>query len=600
MNNSTTEAPPTENSSQAAPETQDSATELQEIPTFQGARSGLPIVILPGGQESITSSAANLFQLMAPAHKHFSRGGRILSLSMNDEGFGVFEIVGPDQARSAFEKVANLVAWRKGAHGKFVLQPVVCSGEVAKGLLASAEAKDLLPRITGISNCPLIYENGQGQLQVANQGYDETSKWYVFKGGTSPEVELTEAVKALTNLLSDYDFQSEADKSRAIASFLSPALKFGGFIKSRIPADVAEADQSQSGKTYRQKLVAAIYNDSVSVVAKREGGVGSVDESFSEALVKGRPFIQFDNFRGKVASTFLESFMTAEGSFPCRIPHKGSIDVRPEDFIIFMSSNGVETTRDFANRSSIIRIRKRASGFKYEKFPEGDLLNHVKFNQPYFLGAVFSVIRAWQAAGKKRTEETRHDFREWSGVLDWIVQNCFKLPPIMDGHREAQERVSNPDLVFLRAVAVAYGRTESLGEAQTATEIAQVCESEGINIPGVRQFQELELMARPIGGCLGRLFKDSSSLEIEGYVVTREITRVKRGDGEGNRDQKSYRFERIGTPLVSPIAAKSRPEDVEKNVFSTLLYRDHQNANESSVAAPAAKPTNRTNRTKGS
>jgi hypothetical protein len=89
------------------------------------------------------------------------------------------------------------------------------------------------------------------------------------------------------------------DRSRAIASFITPALKTGGLIQGKVPADVAEADQSQSGKTYRQKLVAAVYNESVSIVSQKIGGVGSVDESLSARLVEGRPFIQFDNFRGR-------------------------------------------------------------------------------------------------------------------------------------------------------------------------------------------------------------------------------------------------------------------------------------------------------------
>ena len=107
-----------------------------------------------------------------------------------------------------------------------------------------------------------------------------------------------------------------------IASLITPALKSGGFIKGRVPADVAEADQSQSGKTYRQKVIAALYNEQLSLVTSREGGVGSIDESLNQALVAGRPFIQFDNFRGRFESAHLEAFLTAEGSFPCRVPHR--------------------------------------------------------------------------------------------------------------------------------------------------------------------------------------------------------------------------------------------------------------------------------------
>ena len=44
-----------------------------------------------------------------------------------------------------------------------------------------------------------------------------------------------------------------------------------------------------------------------------------MEELFSDHLVKGRVFIQFDNVRGKLDSQYLESFLTAEGTFPS--PH---------------------------------------------------------------------------------------------------------------------------------------------------------------------------------------------------------------------------------------------------------------------------------------
>jgi hypothetical protein len=68
-------------------------------------------------------------------------------------------------------------------------------------------------------------------------------------------------MRALLDLLVEFDFLADGDKSRAVASLLTPALKLGRWITGHHPADVAEADQSQSGKTYRQKLVMALSNE---------------------------------------------------------------------------------------------------------------------------------------------------------------------------------------------------------------------------------------------------------------------------------------------------------------------------------------------------
>ena len=59
-----------------------------------------------------------------------------------------------------------------------------------------------------------------------------------------------------------FDFETPGDHSRAIALFLTACPgKFSGLIQGHIPIDVAEANESQSGKDLpRQKLIAAAYN----------------------------------------------------------------------------------------------------------------------------------------------------------------------------------------------------------------------------------------------------------------------------------------------------------------------------------------------------
>ena len=329
---------------------------------------GLPEVTLPSGTVTITECATQLFKLIGPTKKLFVRGGAVVNLVTRDDGLLALEVLRPAAARSCFEKFGRLLAWRAGADGGLVLKPVTCAQEMADALLQSEEAGTLLPRVQGLINCPVIREI-DGQLNVAGRGYDEKTLLLVTGGTKPPTVALDEAVRELLDLFAEFDFQSDGDKARAVGSLISVALKTGGFLKGRVPADVAEADQSQSGKTYRQKVIAALYNERLSLVTSRQGGVGSIDESLNQALVAGRPCIQFDNFRGRFDSAHLEAFLTAEASFPCRVPHRGEITVSPENYFVFLTSNGVDTTRDLANRSNIIRIRKRAPGHKFRKFP---------------------------------------------------------------------------------------------------------------------------------------------------------------------------------------------------------------------------------------
>ena len=498
-------------------------------------------VILPGSGVTIKATAEALFKRIGPTKTMFIRGGAVVGIVENN-GASAMKVIEPAAARSRFESYALFVVWRVGRNGEQVLKPAIIAQDMAAALLESEEARAFLPCITGLINCPVIVSTDCG-VQIIGKGYHPDTGLFVTGGQMPLRVELSKAIESLRELVSEFDFQSSGDRSRALASFITPALKLGGHLHANVPADVAEADQSQSGKTYRQRLVAAVYNETPSLVTCRSGGVGSVDESLNAQLIAGRPFIQLDNFRGKLDSPHIEALMTAEKSFPVRIPHCREVAIDPSRFFVMLTSNGVETTRDFANRGSIVRNRKHAESYRFRKYPEGDLLDHVRARQSYYLGAVFAIIQRWIELGRQRSYESRHDFREWVQSLDWIVQNILNETPLMDDHQAAQERVSNPALTFLRKLALAVADQDRLGESLIASELYQVADSAEVDIPGLREPDE-DKGKRVIGSIMARLFKAADSLSLDGYTVSRQEAETERDDGGGTYTAKTYLFQR--------------------------------------------------------
>ena len=514
---------------------------------------GKHIVILPSGDVQIIDTAEHVFKLIAPHHRMFSRGGMVVELRTKESGEFVLEIVQPAAARSRFEERCFFVAWRTGKNGSPVLKPCPMPEDIAKSLLKSLQAAELLPAITGLINCPIIRETNE-ELSVLGKGFDPESGLFITKGDPPPDVELPKAVESLVSLLDDFDFQTGGDRSRALTALITPALKLGSFIDGRIPVDVSEADQSQAGKRYRLGLVASIYREKLSYVVKKQGGVGSLDETFAEQLVAGRPFVSFDNLRGRMESQYVEGFLTAEGSYPARVPYRGKVEVDPSRFFLSLTSNGVETTRDLANRSSIVRIKKKPVGYPFRKYPEGSVLDHVRANQPFYLGCVFAVIRDWHRRGKHHTNETRHDFREWAQKLDWIVQNIFEEAPLMGDHISAQKRVSRPELVFLREVCLAIRRLPNAQQSRSATSLFDLCQEAPIKIPGLRDEKQDEEDAgkKQIGVLMGRIFREKDQIEIEDWTVVRSQKFVTRPDGKGERSIKTYDFTHQATQIPGP------------------------------------------------
>lgn len=505
------------------------------------------VVTLPGRSMTITASAEMLFRAIAPTNTLFYRGGTVMELIQGEKGpeFSVLDAVA---AQSRFEKYATFrkLPRQLGQEG----EPAVLTEAQAKQYLKSEACRTMLPKLKGMVHCPFLTER-DGQLRQVNSGYDPATGIYVIAGNTPPQsVSLEDAVEFLDGLLADYDFLTPSDKSRALASLITPALKMGGFIKGQLPIDVGEANTSQSGKGYRQKLIGAVYNSKLAVVAEKTGGVGSMDEAFCAHLIKGEMFIQFDNLRGKLDSKYLESFMTGDGAhFNARTAYHPNVTIDPSEYFIYITSNGFEATKDLTNRASIIRIRKREN-YAYRLLNGRDILALAFTDlQPFLLGAVFRVVEEWVRRGKLRTNDTRHDFREWCQTLDWIVQNIFHSAPLMDGHENAKARAANPHLTFLRALAISLNAHHQYGRWLKASNLADRCIQDDVEVPGVSgEGQTSEAAAKRIGKIMAGLFEnaqqvdhDTSRVDVDGLIVRRR-KRVGTSDS-GNRMQiREYQF----------------------------------------------------------
>lgn len=493
-------------------------------PLPQASSAELSIIVLPSGSVSISESARVIFQRIAPSRSLFWRGGALVEIVETDGVVGL-GVLNPEKFRSDAEKLGQLYAWRSAGKGEVALKPAKMSLDDAKAILAASEAREFLPSVASVLRCPVLTETKSGDVAILGRGYHaDLGGLLIVDGDTPPQVPVKEAAESLRWLVDEFDFQSEPDRSRALAAFITPALRLGGFMLGNIPIDCAEADKSQAGKGHRLEMVCTLYNEKSYLVTAKVGGVGSVDESFQSALISARPFICLDNFRGRMDSQHLEAFLTCPGLFPARIPHKGEALVDPKRFILQMSSNGLETTRDLANRASICRIRKRP-GFTYR-----DTLGELQRRQPYFLGCVFAIVAEWIANGKPRTKDTRHDFREWSQILDWIVQSVLGCAPLLDGHEAAQERTSNPALSWLRGVALAVAAENRLGLPLIASELVKLCELHALEIPG--KPTDEDHARQKVGSLCKQVFREGDRVSVDGFTVKRGKREYRKPSGD--------------------------------------------------------------------
>lgn len=226
--------------------------------------------------------------------------------------------------------------------------------------------------------------------------------------------------------------------------------------------------------------------------------------------------------------------MTATSkAFPVRTPHKAETYIHPCNFILFLSSNGVETTRDLSNRSMISRIRKRPKDYAFPKFDGLPPDAFLRKNQGLLLGAVFTVVRAWIDAGRPVVNVPGHDFREWAGAAGWISENILKTGPLMEGHESAKLRVSDPNQSFVRALCVTIhqiGRTE---EDLSASDLYEIADENDVKIPRLKA-DSLDAGRKQIGRIFKKIgLRDRDEIEVDGFMIRRVETDAPRDDGTG-------------------------------------------------------------------
>src|SRR5260221_1836232 len=379
---------------------------------------GKPELILPNDHTYFTDCAEQCFRELAETKRFFRQGSSVVELVECPEGAKLVEL-SVEAFRSRLESHFTLRSFVQLRGGGIALRQKLCSQDNAKALLATEAALKYLPPIQSVLNSPVFAEHEEGKLTVLNQGYHGSNGgiYVLRKRDIDTTITTRSAVKALLGILNDFSFLSESDKSRCVAGLISPALRFGRLLDADFPLDLCEADQSQTGKSFRMKVISRVYGEGPFVItlsSEAKKGVGSLDESLSEALLSGAPFIALDNLRGEISNQLLESAIRGEGKVAVRRAYSRTTQIETDHVYWLATSNRAQTTPDLANRSIITRLRKCAPDFQFKHYAEGDLLTHIEKQSDYYLSCVFTIVREWHVRGKPRTHETGHDFREWS------------------------------------------------------------------------------------------------------------------------------------------------------------------------------------------
>jgi len=536
------------------------ATEFPPPALESEASESLPRVFLHGGARNVrvSDNGAALGRLFSGREEVFVHARLLVRVGTEDHGKVRLISIPISALPSLFEGVASLYTTRRLRDGTVDEIPANCSKQQAELIAECKEFLDALPVIRVLTQCPVMIEY-DGKLETV-VGYHRPTG--IYAGGRAlEEVPLGEAAALLTELLQDFYFVAPTDRSRALAALLTPALVHGGLLPERAPITILEADSSQTGKGYLVRLDAAIYGDTPGPITQRKGGTGSLEESMSQCMLEGASFISIDNVRGKLDSPALESALT-EDSFLARAPYSKAVPIDLRRTTIMLTSNKAELTPDLANRGNPVRLLKQPEGYQFKQFPGGrTILEHVRLDQGLYLGAVFTVLRAWWEESRPRISETRHDFRPWAGSLGWIVENVLNGAPLCEGLKEVKTRMTNSALNWLRDAAHVVLQAGQADSWLRTNQIVALLQETGVEIPGLSEGADLndendakkayQATGSRLASCFrtaDQIAKDGAEItvvQIDGMTVERRSTH----DEQERRTTRSYCFGAASTKV---------------------------------------------------
>jgi len=432
------------------------------------------------------------------------------------------------------------------------------------------------------------------------QGYNSKTKT-LCSGDIEPDIPLNEALELLRDLLKDFSFNTPADKARAYAFIITPMLELSGLLPGRSPLFFIEANDSQSGKGFLIKIVAAIFGCTVATITTRTG-VGGIQESFDASVLNGSIFLSLDNYRGLLDEQGLESYFT-EDSYLCRMPYRAPVTVSTRARIISLTSNGAILTKDMGNRSCIIRICKQPENYVFANYPEGDILQHVRANQPKYLGAIFSIVKNYcpnKNEPLRKTTATSHSFRGWAQSLDFIVQELCGQAPLLDGHQAEKLRMGNPESQWLRDLCLAVlstGRREQL----YVHKLADIAYQNGMDIPGLKGCDfssatddDRKHVYRQIGRRLSAAISVRNEILVDNMRILR-TEHQEQGSSDRLRTVRKYQFFKLDTdvPQMLPQTLPQivPPQDIEDIDKTGKVLKD-EISNELGVTGTDVTPNN--------
>jgi putative DNA primase/helicase len=289
----------------------------------------------------------------------------------------------------------------------------------------------LFPTVVGIINAPTM--RGDGSL-LTEQGYDRaTQLWYKSSGDVVlppiPErpskADAKRALAELNGLLTGFPFEvnegETSDKcvarSVALAGMMTTVLR--GALPAAVPIFLVTATEPRTGKTYLVFLTTVLATGHIppSTAGASEDRPDEIEKRIETAALSGRPILHLNNLpNGMVLDSARLAELSTEGFVTIRKlgrHEEGLCDCRATT--AFLNGNNVRVAGDLVLRTLECRLDAKSEEPETRTFAF-DPMAAVRKDRGKYLAAIFTIVRAFLAAGAPRPKDMHSvaGFEAWA------------------------------------------------------------------------------------------------------------------------------------------------------------------------------------------
>lgn len=287
--------------------------------------------------------------------------------------------------------------------------------------------------LVGVITSPTLRPDGS-ILQEA--GYDKSTGLLFWPSARfapiaeSPTKEDAEvATRALLDLVSDFPFATEADRSAWLAGVLTILSRHA--VSGPVPLFAVDGTTRGSGKS---KLVDVAVSLACGHDAARSSLAGPDEEQrkqITSLLLQGDPVILIDNVSSsrKLGGPSLDAVLTSN-VWRDRLLGKTSVLTVPARAVWWATGNNLGFAGDLARRSLRIRLASPLENPEARSdFRHPDLVAYVLRERARLVAHALTILRAYHVAGRPWAEgHAWGSFEAWTrlvvGAVRWVGEAC--------------------------------------------------------------------------------------------------------------------------------------------------------------------------------